>query len=548
MDQREASAATTTRTTSLWKRLKQAFRWRKKRAKRRDHPEPVVKSRMNQSSGSLDADVDQREASAATTRTTSLWKRLKQAFRWRKKRAKRRDDPEPTVESRMNQSKGSQGADVNQPEASAATTKISFWKRLKQAFRWCKKRPKRRDHPETIVRSKFKRRKFYKAQLPGSINFVDYDIIENLKRGGIGFNEAFEKMKTVPSKEEYGWVEGSMTFMVDDWKIISKLGRGNFGIVFHATNLSTAKEAALKISLDSETQSQFLVEVEAMRKLDHPNIVKLFDVVESPQMVLVLEYVDGSSLLHSLNQFKKLWEQQAWPIMVQVTSAVHHIHSQKIMHRDIKLENVLYSSRGIVKIIDFGLAVIFTPGQIFYDACGTLEYMAPEMLKGEGYEGPASDVWSTGILFIKLFAGTEFSGWGAIFRCNLPTFVSKSLASLLAGMTRKDPVERLTMQEIMNHTWLNNYPVTPWKKDHSGVSKALGKQHPAAMESIRRESLHATAPHRHQKVVLAVKGQRAAPVSREQRAAPVSREQRSAPVSREQRAEPPQWPPKPRWR
>uniref|UniRef100_A0A8C4RB90 non-specific serine/threonine protein kinase n=1 Tax=Eptatretus burgeri TaxID=7764 RepID=A0A8C4RB90_EPTBU len=415
MDQREASAATTTRTTSLWKRLKQAFRWRKKRAKRRDHPEPVVKSRMNQSSGSLDADVDQREASAATTRTTSLWKRLKQAFRWRKKRAKRRDDPEPTVESRMNQSKGSQGADVNQPEASAATTKISFWKRLKQAFRWCKKRPKRRDHPETIVRSKFKRRKFYKAQLPGSINFVDYDIIENLKRGGIGFNEAFEKMKTVPSKEEYGWVEGSMTFMVDDWKIISKLGRGNFGIVFHATNLSTAKEAALKISLDSETQSQFLVEVEAMRKLDHPNIVKLFDVVESPQMVLVLEYVDGSSLLHSLNQFKKLWEQQAWPIMVQVTSAVHHIHSQKIMHRDIKLENVLYSSRGIVKIIDFGLAVIFTPGQIFYDACGTLEYMAPEMFKDEGYEGPANDVWSTGILFMKLFAGTDFSGWGAIF-------------------------------------------------------------------------------------------------------------------------------------
>uniref|UniRef100_UPI00358E38A7 uncharacterized protein n=1 Tax=Myxine glutinosa TaxID=7769 RepID=UPI00358E38A7 len=133
------------------------------------------------------------------------------------------------------------------------------------------------------------------------------------------------------------------------------------------------------------------------------------------------------------------------------------------------LQNVLCSNEGIVKVIDFNVATAFMHGKKFYDMCGTRGCMAPEITAHGGYEGPPVDVWALGILFTELFLGLQFDGHNIIDTSHgktdfnvgnsPPTFGRETLVSLLTAMLREDPLERLTMTEIVNHAWFKeNHP------------------------------------------------------------------------------------------
>uniref|UniRef100_A0A8C4QJB9 non-specific serine/threonine protein kinase n=1 Tax=Eptatretus burgeri TaxID=7764 RepID=A0A8C4QJB9_EPTBU len=161
-------------------------------------------------------------------------------------------------------------------------------------------------------------------------------------------------------------------------------------------------------------------------------------------------------------------ETEAWHFMEQMASAFAYMHSHNIVHRNIKLVNIL-CSRGVLKVVDFGLALFFTPGENIIAFGGTPGYMAPEVSEFE-YKGPPADVWALGIVFTKLFLGLQFNGqdiikvspdtYDFIVVYSPPPSASEALVSLLTGMLLTDPSERFTMQEIVNHTWFKeNHPM-----------------------------------------------------------------------------------------
>uniref|UniRef100_UPI00358ED400 sperm motility kinase 2B-like n=1 Tax=Myxine glutinosa TaxID=7769 RepID=UPI00358ED400 len=147
--------------------------------------------------------------------------------------------------------------------------------------------------------------------------------------------------------------------------------------------------------------------------------------------------------------------------MKQMASAFTYLHNKNIVHRDIKLDNVLCDNQWLVKVIDFGLARICKPHEKLNTHCGTFAYMAPEIFNKEIYEGPPADVWALGILSTQLFVG-RISDGRDLFQVDVsnnfvyrpPLRADKRLTALLTGMLRENPQKRLTMKKISKHPWL----------------------------------------------------------------------------------------------
>uniref|UniRef100_A0A8C4QG24 non-specific serine/threonine protein kinase n=1 Tax=Eptatretus burgeri TaxID=7764 RepID=A0A8C4QG24_EPTBU len=158
-----------------------------------------------------------------------------------------------------------------------------------------------------------------------------------------------------------------------------------------------------------------------------------------------------------------------------MASAFAYMHRKNVVHRDIKPCNVLCNDQLVVKVIDFGLAKVLNAGEKLFDESGTCGYMAPEISK-DGYEGPPTDVWSLGILYIQLFLGVKFNGCLIIEKksdaftysrvvSKLPPNSGVELAGLLLGMTYYEPELRFTMEEISSHNWFTACPSSEGK-DH----------------------------------------------------------------------------------
>uniref|UniRef100_UPI00358EF39D probable serine/threonine-protein kinase MARK-C n=1 Tax=Myxine glutinosa TaxID=7769 RepID=UPI00358EF39D len=232
-------------------------------------------------------------------------------------------------------------------------------------------------------------------------------------------------------------------------------------------------DVALKKARSLENSMELWQEASIMKALNHPNIMKLIDIPTkdpfSDRIVLVMEYVEAGSLASQIHFLRKFTEIKLWFPMKQMADAFEYLHAQSIVHRDIKLQNVLVSYKWIVKVINFNKATHFIHRQKFHDDLGTPGYMAPEITE-HGYDGPPVDVWALGILFTKLFDGLQFDGHNVIemsrdkthfnVENSPPTFARETLVALLAAMLREDPMERITMTEIVNHTWFKeNHPM-----------------------------------------------------------------------------------------
>uniref|UniRef100_UPI00358DF477 ribosomal protein S6 kinase alpha-3-like n=1 Tax=Myxine glutinosa TaxID=7769 RepID=UPI00358DF477 len=184
----------------------------------------------------------------------------------------------------------------------------------------------------------------------------------------------------------------------------------------------------------------------------------------------VIEFVEAGSLASQIHLLRKLTEKGLWFPMKQMADAIEYMHSRDIVHRNIKPRNVLFTNKGIVKVFNYkAVRDFFTRDETMFTCCGTPGYMAPEITE-HGYKGPPVDVWALGVLFTKLFVGLQFDGRNIIETSHdktdvnvgnsLPTFGRETLVSLLTAMLQKDPKERLTMTEVVNHTWFKeNHPV-----------------------------------------------------------------------------------------
>jgi len=214
-------------------------------------------------------------------------------------------------------------------------------------------------------------------------------------------------------------------------------------------------------------------EISVLRSLDHPNIVKAYEVYETKHNIFVLmEYCSGGDLYARVPYI----ESQAATIITQLCSAIGHMHDNGIIHRDIKMENIMFESndpKAKIKLLDFGLSKKYLPGMYMSDWCGTVYTMSPQVL--EGVYTNSADCWSIGVIAFLLlcnekpFRGKRSEVLRKIKRCdynfNSPGWcnVSKDAKGFVEALLTKDPKKRLSAEEALQHSWLK-------RKDFETVS------------------------------------------------------------------------------
>ena len=252
------------------------------------------------------------------------------------------------------------------------------------------------------------------------------------------------------------------------YKIEKDLGHGSYGQVKKVRHKELNEIRAMKITNKKSESSKY--EIEILRKISHPNITKIFEIFsDSKKYYIIMEFLEGGELFEAITNIGSFTEASASKVMKQILSAVYYLHSNNIVHRDLKPENIMLTQKPKngnyqIKLIDFGTAKIFRPGKKMNKFIGTSYYIAPEVLK-ERYDEKC-DVWSCGvILFILLCGYPPFNGnnnvdiFHAIQNQN-PIFggeewedITSEAKDLIKLMLRKNPNERLSAEQCLQHKW-----------------------------------------------------------------------------------------------
>ncbi|XP_059350376.1 MAP/microtubule affinity-regulating kinase 3-like isoform X2 [Daphnia carinata] len=256
---------------------------------------------------------------------------------------------------------------------------------------------------------------------------------------------------------------------IGKYRLLKTIGKGNFAKVKLAKHIPTGKEVAIKIidktQLNQGSLQKLFREVRIMKILDHPNIVKLFQVIETEKtLYLVMEYASGGEVFDYLVLHGRMKEKEARAKFRQIVSAVQYCHQKRIIHRDLKAENLLLDSEMNIKIADFGFSNEFTPGSKLDTFCGSPPYAAPELFQGKKYDGPEVDVWSLGVILYTLVSGSlPFDGSTLrelrerVLRgkYRIPFYMSTDCENLLKKFLVLNPTKRASLEAIMKDKWMN---------------------------------------------------------------------------------------------
>ncbi|KAK4277238.1 hypothetical protein QN277_015260 [Acacia crassicarpa] len=254
------------------------------------------------------------------------------------------------------------------------------------------------------------------------------------------------------------------------YEIGGLLGKGTFAKVYHGKQISTGESVAIKVINKEKVKRQESIEqikreISVMRLVRHPNVVELKEVMATKTKIFfVMEYVRGGELFHKLAR-GKVKEDEARNYFQQLIRAVGFCHSRGVSHRDLKPENLLLDDNGNLKVSDFGLSAL--PENIRYDGllhtqCGTPAYIAPEVLRKKGYNGPKADIWSCGVILYTLLAGflpfqheNIMTMYTKIFKAEFrfPPWFSAESRRLIYKILVPDPENRITIPEIMRVPW-----------------------------------------------------------------------------------------------
>ncbi|XP_040457679.1 MAP/microtubule affinity-regulating kinase 3 isoform X12 [Falco naumanni] len=256
---------------------------------------------------------------------------------------------------------------------------------------------------------------------------------------------------------------------IGNYRLLKTIGKGNFAKVKLARHILTGREVAIKIidktQLNPTSLQKLFREVRIMKILNHPNIVKLFEVIETEKtLYLIMEYASGGEVFDYLVAHGRMKEKEARAKFRQIVSAVQYCHQKHIVHRDLKAENLLLDADMNIKIADFGFSNEFTVGNKLDTFCGSPPYAAPELFQGKKYDGPEVDVWSLGVILYTLVSGSlPFDGQNLkelrerVLRgkYRIPFYMSTDCENLLKRFLVLNPTKRGTLEQIMKDRWIN---------------------------------------------------------------------------------------------
>ncbi|KAK9684036.1 hypothetical protein RND81_10G182000 [Saponaria officinalis] len=256
------------------------------------------------------------------------------------------------------------------------------------------------------------------------------------------------------------------------------LGRGSFAKVFQARSIQDNKSVAIKVIDKLKTEPsiypRIVGEVAAMRRLDHPNILRLHEVMASKNKIyLVMELAKGGDLFGKLSRRRdhRLPEALARRYFSQVVSALHYCHRNGVAHRDVKPQNLLLDDEGNIKVADFGLsAIVESPlnsSNLMKTSCGTPAFAGPEIVgrARAGYDGSKADAWSCGVILFVLLSGYlpfDDANLVIMFRkmqkreFRFPTWVTKPARGLITRLLDPNPTTRMSIKEVIEDPWVKN--------------------------------------------------------------------------------------------
>jgi len=270
---------------------------------------------------------------------------------------------------------------------------------------------------------------------------------------------------------------GSRTIF-GSYQLLRTIGEGEFGKVKLGVKLNTQSAVAIKLIKKRSVHNQnkltkLCQEISILERVNHPYIIKTYEVIENNDYIgIIMEYASGGELFEYILAHRYLEEYESKKFFAQLLSGINYLHKNHLVHRDLKLENLLLDSIHNIVITDFGFATETHSDQnkLLTTSCGSPCYAAPELVVNDGYVGEAADIWSCGVILYAMLCGylpfdddpnnPDGENIHLLYKyiletkVSFPDYVSEEAKDLLRGILNPDPDLRFTMEQIINHPWI----------------------------------------------------------------------------------------------